>query len=102
MVMTYQALLEQGLRVIEKDLTLCERIMEEVQPEDVCKIIYTSGTTGPPKGAMLTHRNLTWMGRAIPNCNPMDDQDEVMSFLPLCHIFNSCSPFWLISRSDTS
>ena len=50
-------------------------------------LIYTSGTTGPPKGAMLTHRNLTWMGRAIPNCNPMDDRDEVMSFLPLCHVF---------------
>jgi long-chain acyl-CoA synthetase len=36
---------------------------------------------------MLTHRNVTWMGRAIVEDNPVYDTDEVMSFLPLCHIF---------------
>jgi fatty-acyl-CoA synthase len=33
---------------------------EPVQPDEVCMIIYTSGTTGRPKGAMLTHANITW------------------------------------------
>ncbi|MFH1487464.1 MAG: AMP-binding protein, partial [Pseudomonadota bacterium] len=86
-VMTFEELLDLGREATEREPNLIENRMDEVEPEDICMLIYTSGTTGPPKGAMLTHRNLTWMGRAIPNCNPMDDRDEVMSFLPLCHVF---------------
>jgi fatty-acyl-CoA synthase len=35
-------------------------IDEPVALEDVCMIMYTSGTTGRPKGAMITHGNVTW------------------------------------------
>ncbi|MEW2359321.1 long-chain fatty acid--CoA ligase [Spirillospora sp. NPDC029432] len=35
-------------------------IDEPVAPDDLCMIMYTSGTTGRPKGAMLTHGNITW------------------------------------------
>jgi len=87
MVMTYDQLLEIG-RAAEKNYP--ERLdtrMQAVQPEDLCVLIYTSGTTGPPKGAMLTHRNVTWMARAVSQANTIHPTDEVLSFLPLCHIF---------------
>jgi long-chain acyl-CoA synthetase len=87
LVMTFEELLELGRQELEKNPDLIERRMDEVQPEDTSMLIYTSGTTGPPKGAMLSHRNLTWMGRAITTDNPMHDTEEVMSFLPLCHVF---------------
>ena len=87
LVMTYEELLELGTQAYEQDPQKIETRMNEVKPEDTSMLIYTSGTTGPPKGAMLSHRNLTWMGRAITSDNPMHDNDEVMSFLPLCHVF---------------
>lgn len=87
MVMTFEEIIEMGRGVLEKDSQPFESGMEQVAPEDVSMLIYTSGTTGPPKGAMLTHRNLMWMGQAITTENPMSDEDEVLSFLPLCHVF---------------
>ncbi|MFC1863752.1 AMP-dependent synthetase/ligase [Thermodesulfobacteriota bacterium] len=87
MVMTFGELLETGQKVEEKERGAFEVRLEEVKPDDVAMIIYTSGTTGPPKGAMLTQKNITWMGNAITSDNPMYKSEEVLSFLPLCHIF---------------
>lgn len=87
MVMTYDELMELGRKVAAESPDLFEERVNQTDLEDVAVLIYTSGTTGPPKGAMLTHRNLVWMGNAITLENPMTDQDEVLSFLPLCHVF---------------
>lgn len=87
MVMTYQDLLETGRSIMERDPGLIEKRMNEVTLDDLSVLIYTSGTTGPPKGAMLTHRNVIWMGETIAKDNKVYDTDEVLSFLPLCHIF---------------
>ena len=57
-----------------------------VDEGDVATLIYTSGTTGPPKGCMLTHRNL--VTAAIRVVNHLDRPDDtVLLFLPLAHSF---------------
>jgi fatty-acyl-CoA synthase len=37
-----------------------EPLDEPVRLDDTCMLMYTSGTTGRPKGAALTHGNITW------------------------------------------
>jgi len=87
MVMTYEELLEAGRQIFEKEPTLLENRMDEITPDNLALLIYTSGTTGPPKGAMLTHGNITWMGEVGQNIVPVEEGSEVLSYLPLCHIF---------------
>jgi len=49
---------------------------------------YTGGTTGTPKGAMLTHQNLTANARQATLIDPLCDQPErVLGVLPLFHVF---------------
>ena len=56
------------------------------QADDVETIIYTSGTTGTPKGAMLTHGNLTSNFQASLQGAEIGPADTYISFLPLSHI----------------
>ncbi|WP_027417667.1 fatty acid--CoA ligase family protein [Aneurinibacillus terranovensis] len=58
-----------------------------VQEEDVAVILYTSGTTGTPKGAMLTHRNLTSNAESIARYLKVDRSDRVVAVLPMFHVF---------------
>jgi len=87
MVMSFSELLEFGSKVAAEQPGLFEKRADEVRSEDISVLIYTSGTTGPPKGAMLSHRNVTWMANAVSKTNEVYPSDEVLSFLPLCHIF---------------
>ena len=65
-----------------------EKRKSEVVPEDLATIIYTSGTTGKPKGVMLTHYNVVEnILASMPRLPLMEGTTRVLSFLPLCHIF---------------
>jgi len=97
-VMSFNDLLELGAKEMQADPGKLEKRIQEIDPEDLSVLIYTSGTTGPPKGAMLTHKNCVWMGTAISSNNPMYDNDEIMSFLPLCHIFEQL--FTILAHMD--
>ncbi len=58
-----------------------------IKPNDLLTLIYTSGTTGLSKGVMLTHNNIVSNVKIAQKCVPYSSVgDEVLSFLPLCHI----------------
>ena len=66
-----------------------------VTPDDVALLQYTGGTTGLPKGAMLSHGNLT---AAVASYrawgtgeNSLGPGQRVICVLPLFHIYGLCS-----------
>ncbi|HXP95200.1 MAG TPA: long-chain fatty acid--CoA ligase, partial [Telmatospirillum sp.] len=62
----------------------------EIDPKtDIAVLQYTGGTTGLPKGAVLTHANITGntdqLRRWVPDIQ--DGQERMLCVLPLFHVF---------------
>lgn len=53
--------------------------------DDLATIIYTSGTTGVPKGVMHSFRTLASVGILTGQLYQTDEQDRMLSYLPLAH-----------------
>jgi len=66
--------------------------------EETAMMIYTSGTTGRPKGAMLSHRNVLSITEAFMEASPMYQNDEMLSYLPLAHIYENLISLFLAVR----
>ncbi|HEU5128148.1 MAG TPA: long-chain fatty acid--CoA ligase [Glycomyces sp.] len=60
-------------------------IDEPVALEDAAVIMYTSGTTGRPKGALLTHGNLTWNAVNVLVDIDLASDETTLCIAPLFH-----------------
>ena len=83
-VISFDEFLELGKNI--PDETFYERV-DAVTSQDTAGIVYTSGTTGVPKGAVLTHDNITFTAQSVRESTDIRDDDEVFIFLPLAHVF---------------
>ncbi len=61
-------------------------IDEPVAAGDTCLILYTSGTTGRPKGAMLSHANVTWNAVNFLIDKDLHADERALVSAPLFHI----------------
>ncbi len=86
MILSYRAVEKRGAQLSRENPLRYEELVMATRPEDVALMVYTSGTTGPPKGAMLTHRNLISICHKFEQIIPMAVDDQIVSYLPLCHI----------------
>ncbi|XP_019640616.1 PREDICTED: long-chain-fatty-acid--CoA ligase ACSBG2-like isoform X1 [Branchiostoma belcheri] len=81
---TWEEFMKLGSDVADK--TLEDRISAQV-PNQCCVLIYTSGTTGNPKGAMLSHDNITWTAHYASEYASLRMGKEIsVSYLPLSHV----------------
>ncbi len=103
-LMFWDDFMELGRKHREANQGAVERLMAEVDGDEVMTLIYTSGTTGPPKGAMLTHRNVEFAVANVLN-DPSrfrggkgeNTTDEKLTYLPLCHVAERLFSTWSLA-----
>ncbi len=93
----------EGLRPPERNIVLrptdpdrldlpdaAETTLRTMTGESPAMLMYTSGTTGQPKGVLLSHGNMIHAGMAVASWQALDENDRVLSSLPLYHINGQC------------
>lgn len=86
MIISFKEVADLGRQLEKKSPYLFLEEIKKGASEDICIIIYTSGTTGPPKGAMVSHRNVEATTWASAEAMDVTQKDTVVSYLPLCHV----------------
>ena len=64
-----------------------ENRAKKVKPTDCVFILYTSGTTGHPKGAMLSHLNMSKNAEQITEIMAITERDLFLLAVPFFHCF---------------
>ncbi len=100
--LSLEDLRERGRSLGRAEPELIARRAAQAKPEDLATLIYTSGTTGPPKGVMLSHRNILSNVAAGLRVFDLRDTDTSLSFLPLSHILERMAGLYCMYQARTT
>jgi long-chain acyl-CoA synthetase len=88
-IIFFHELVKKGQAYLKNHPESISQRMEAIDAQDTAMMIYTSGTTGRPKGAMITHDNILKITDSFMATVPMVQDDELLSYLPLAHIYEN-------------
>ena len=94
-VRSLEDLYEMGKVYREDRVGAVEDIVARGSNADLAALVYTSGTTGMPKGSMLTNRYILFQTTLAPDYIRQTPDDEILTYLPLCHIAERLFSAWL-------
>ena len=101
-IIFYDEFIARGQAFLQDHPHSVQQRMDAIELQDTAMMIYTSGTTGRPKGAMITHDNILNITDSFTSVVPMHSDDEVLSYLPLAHIYeNIMSVFQAVWNGST-
>jgi long-chain acyl-CoA synthetase len=86
MCISFEDLLKLGDELGNQHPRAWQEAIDGADAEDLLTLTYTSGTTGPPKGAMISHRNMLYMMITLQRIYGVFEDDEQVGFLPLAHV----------------
>jgi long-chain acyl-CoA synthetase len=99
-VITFYQLSEIDTPIAEDEKKEIETVIDQITPDDLITVIYTSGTTGVPKGVMLTHNNILTNTRYMTEqSRVINENDVLLSFLPLSHILERTVGYYMTIRN---
>ncbi len=83
-------------------VNLYDENLKQIQPSHTATIVYTSGTTGPPKGAIITHRNILAEMNALQAVFKFGFDDVGLMCLPLAHVIARAMQFYQLAQGCQS
>lgn len=94
---SFEDLINLGFKAYEAGKYSLSNLVANINANDLVTIIYTSGSTSKPKGVEITHQNLISQIFDSKQYFPLYENDIVLSYLPLAHIFERMVMMYYIS-----
>lgn len=92
------ALIKEGADRTKEEVATLYAFLDNVSRADLATLVFTSGTTGDFKGVMLTHGNLLSNLNSALGVLDIEEEDQALSFLPICHMLERMVIYALVLR----